>query len=279
MKVKKYTKWTLDKLKEEALKYKTRGEFQIGSPSAYRIAAGRDVLDQVCPHMEQLLHKKWIHSDITEEAKKYKTRIDFLKHNGSAYNAARRLKILDEACSHMEYICYPWTDEEVAEEALKYKTRVEFQENSLAWSVAQSRGLLDLVCSHMKRSTGTSRPEIELTNILKEFFPNLIKKNFNINIPGKPHIHRFQVDILDPETKLGIEYDGPYHHSEKGLIQYHKNWPKEDAINYHNLKDESLWDCHGIKLLHIKGEDWKADKQACIDKCLSFLGLKQKKAA
>ena len=125
-------------------------------------------------------------------------------------------------------------------------------------------------------NTGTSKPETELLGILKELFPNLIKKSFAIDIIGKPHIHRFQVDILDPETKLGIEYDGQYYHSEEYLIQTKTElgWPIEDAINYHALKDESLWDCHGIKLLHIKGEDWKINKQACINKCLEFLGAK-----
>lgn len=124
------------------------------------------------------------------------------------------------------------------------------------------------------KKAGTSKPERELFAILKESFPNLIKKNFRINIPGKPYIHRFQVDILNPETKLGIEYDGPYHHSEKFLIENKTKlgWPIEDAKNYHSIKDSSLSDCHGVKILHIKGKDWKENKQDCIDKCLKFLG-------
>lgn len=130
-------------------------------------------------------------------------------------------------------------------------------------------------CSSCSKS-GTSDPEIELFNFLKEYFPNLIKKFFPVKINGKPYIHRFQVDILDPETKLGIEYDGPYHHSEEYLIKSKTElgWPIEDAINYHLIKDQALWDCHGIKLLHIKGKDWENDKQVCIDKCLNFLGIK-----
>ena len=40
--------WSIDKLKEEALKYKTRGEFQKFSLSAYSIAHKNGWLDDVC---------------------------------------------------------------------------------------------------------------------------------------------------------------------------------------------------------------------------------------
>ena len=50
-------------------------------------------------------------------------------------------------------------------------------------------------CSSCSKS-GTSEPELELFCILKERFPNLIKKFFPIKIPGKPFIHGFQVDIF-----------------------------------------------------------------------------------
>jgi hypothetical protein len=43
-------KWTFEKLQEEALKYKTRGEFQKYS-SAYSTACGKKLLDSVCAHM------------------------------------------------------------------------------------------------------------------------------------------------------------------------------------------------------------------------------------
>jgi hypothetical protein len=44
-----------------------------------------------------------------------------------------------------------WTFEMLQKEAFKYKTRTEFSNKSRnAYSTAQSRGILDLICSHMK---------------------------------------------------------------------------------------------------------------------------------
>lgn len=42
---------TLDKLKEIALRYKTRGEFQLNDSSAYSSARISGHLDEICKHM------------------------------------------------------------------------------------------------------------------------------------------------------------------------------------------------------------------------------------
>ena len=43
--------WTIDRIKEEALKYKSRNDFKKGSPSAYSKALANNLLDDVCSHM------------------------------------------------------------------------------------------------------------------------------------------------------------------------------------------------------------------------------------
>jgi hypothetical protein len=273
--------WPIEELRAEALKYNTRGDFQKYSSNAYNIALKRGLLDQICGHME-VARYDWTNEELALEALKYSTRSEFEKNNRKAYDVAMKRGILDQICSHMIYLTRQWTDKELHEEALKYKTRSEFKyANASAYAIARKRGILDKICSHMKPSRGSSAPEKELLAILKKYFPNLINKTFSVSVPNKPHLHRFQVDILNPETKLGIEYDGPYHHSEAYLIKKKTQlgWPVEDAINYHPIKDSALWNCHGIKLIHVKGDDWKDNKQACIDKCLAFLGVEQKKVA
>ncbi len=48
--------WTYAKLHSEALKYVTRKEFELGSCGAYHTAYKRDLLDNVCSHMERGLY-------------------------------------------------------------------------------------------------------------------------------------------------------------------------------------------------------------------------------
>lgn len=291
-------KWTNEALKKEALKYKSLREFRKKSPKQHKAASRRKILDEICSHMrepslsgENSASFKWTYEMLKTEALKYKSKSEFRKRNDGAYQTVKNRKLLDELCAHMpkynrgrgeKHYAFRWTHEMLQAEALKYDTRGDFQEKSRkAFDIAHRRKIIDEICVHMKQSTNTSKPEIELFNILKESFSNLIKKTFPVQVLGKPHIHRFQVDILNPETKLGIEFDGKYHHSENYLIKSKTKigWPIEDAINYHEIKDEALFDCHGITLLHIKEVDWNSNKQACIDKCLEFLGVEQKKVA
>jgi hypothetical protein len=270
-------KWTHEKLKAEALKYKTRSEFQKNSKGAYQSAFSKHVLDEICSHME-ILHQSWSEERLVQEALRYKTRGEFQNESHNAYMSACRKGILDKICPHMEYVCYPWTDEELAEEALKYETRGQFQKNSPnTYQAARSRKILNKICPHMKTLSGSSTQEIELCNIIKSIYPKAHtlrkrSKKSEILIKGKPHIHGFEIDIYVPELNCGIEFDGTYWHSFDRMRKSKKRklWPDEDIKNYHEIKD-SYFLSKGIKILHIKEEDWDKNKQACIDKCLEFL--------
>jgi hypothetical protein len=282
--------WTNEELFLEAFKYNTRSEFQKGSSGAYDAAQRLGILEEICQHMT-ILRQEWSLELLKKEALKYDNRSDFAKNSPDAYQSAWKRKLLDTICSHMpEHIDmsglnhpnYYWTDEMLALEALKYFTRLEFMKNNNgAYQTALKRKILDKICSHMKRSCGTSAAEEELFNILKNYIPCLVKKNFKVSVPGKPFIKRFQVDMLDTKTKLGIEYDGKYHHSEEYIVENKTEigWPLEDAMNYHEIKDSALLNCHQVSILHIKEVDWNKDKQACIDKCLAFLGVQISKVA
>jgi hypothetical protein len=49
-----------------------------------------------------------------------------------------------------------------------------------------------------------------------------------------------------------------------------QKWTDKELLDYDKLKD-STFEYYGIKILHVKEEDWKKDKQSCIDRCLEFL--------
>lgn len=67
-------KWTNDYLKLEALKYKTRSEFNEKAKSAYYCAYRRKILEVICEHMSPLI--RYDFNTVKLEALKYKTKFD-----------------------------------------------------------------------------------------------------------------------------------------------------------------------------------------------------------
>lgn len=82
-----HIKWTFEKVTEEALKYKTRKEFQVNSRGAYGAATTNKWLEIVCKHMVTFSKPKgyWTLEVAIQEAKKYKTKKEFKENCISAY--------------------------------------------------------------------------------------------------------------------------------------------------------------------------------------------------
>jgi hypothetical protein len=93
--------WSVALIEKEALKYKTRGSFQMNSHSAYNAAKNKKILDRVCPHMVRV-HEEWNVDKIINKSKNYNKRSIFQKEDMGAYAAATRMCILDDVCSHMD---------------------------------------------------------------------------------------------------------------------------------------------------------------------------------
>jgi hypothetical protein len=274
-------------LRDISLQFKTKGQFKKGHRRAYFAATKRDDYDLIVAHMPKYLNRfgvdtpriEWSEEILSLEALKYGRREDFAEGNWSAYNAAirRGKEFMDRICVHMApSLTERYSDLELLQLALPYKSRGEFKEgNPSAYKATHIRGedFLDKACKGMKPSSGSSIAEKELFELIKTIYPNTKKlRDMKVKIEGKSYIYGFEIDIL--VGKLGIEFDGKYHHSfeymrkDKGK----KLWSDEDIYNYNPLKD-GWFATKGIQILHIKEEDWKKDKQACIQKCLDFLGL------
>jgi len=148
-------KWTYDKCKEEALKYKTRKEMEIKSSSAYTIINKNNWSNDLFLHMKLQCKPNgyWTYKKCKEEALKYQTRSEFQNKSISAYEKSKINKWLNDICSHMELQHKPngyWTYEKCKEEALKYKYKKDFIENKyVAYTKSLSNDWLDDICSHM----------------------------------------------------------------------------------------------------------------------------------
>jgi predicted GIY-YIG superfamily endonuclease len=145
--------WTVERVHEEALKYRNKTEFAKFAPGAYDIAKKRKWVDHVCSHMENPKRPIviWTLDRVRSEARKYSIVADFRRGSPSAHARAFVKGWLGDVCAHMpKGKSWKWFPQRVAKEAAKYKTRLGFQQGEVqAYHAARRLGILDEVCSHM----------------------------------------------------------------------------------------------------------------------------------
>lgn len=135
---------------KEAVKYKTRTEFQEKSNGAYTYAMRHGFLEEICEGMTLLWKSIWDKEKCTIEAQKYNRRIDFQRGSNSAYTYAMRHGFLDEICQHMKF--YYQTD--------TYKTdkiRADFVREHLQISVEEWKEIFQTFLSECKGSYKSNR--------------------------------------------------------------------------------------------------------------------------
>ncbi len=105
------------------------------------------------------------------------------------------------------------------------------------------------ICSN----NGTSKPQIEVFNFVKQFYPDAIENDRSLISPK-------QLDIFIPSLNLAIEYCGLYWHSE----------PNRDRLYHHN----KMTACNekGIRLITIFEDEWLERQDQVKNFLLSVLG-------
>jgi hypothetical protein len=79
-------KWTKDKCLEEALKYKTKKEFNKNSNGVYQASYKYGWFDEVTSHLSTIKRNFWIHKEnCLKEALKYNNYSDFRKNSDIIY--------------------------------------------------------------------------------------------------------------------------------------------------------------------------------------------------
>jgi len=228
-------KWSFDRLLEEALKFKTKGEFVRGNFGAYSAALDSGRYEEIVAHMPEKVDTsgensasfKWSYEKLKKEALKFNTLSEFINCSEKAYQAARKRSYYEEIVGHLE------------------KSTISFPEKTIMEEV-------------LKIFPGAKKHRIT-----------------KLKIPGKPFIHRFECDVFVPSLMKGIEYDSTRYHSFEFMRADSKRskWSDEDIRNYHEIKDEAFLS-RGIQILHIKEEEWKRDEEKCLKRVLEFLSGK-----
>lgn len=124
-------RWNHENVREEAKKYNSRKEFELGSLGAYKYANKHGIIDEVCSHMEKIFNS-YTEESIHAEAKKYKTILEFRKKAGKFYQAASKRKILNKIFSHMKFNKKPsgyWNNKQNCIEVCKLCRNISDVEN------------------------------------------------------------------------------------------------------------------------------------------------------
>ena len=141
-------KWDYDSVREVALQFNRKRDFDLAYGGAVAWARRHGVFEDVTSHMQKFTI--WDFDAAMSEAKKHSNRTDFNDKAAGCVKWLQRNDLYDKACEHMDQQ-FIWTEDLVRSEALKYSTRVEFREaNSSATQWATRNGKMDEVCSHMK---------------------------------------------------------------------------------------------------------------------------------
>ena len=106
---------------------------------------------------------------------------------------------------------------------------------------------------------GTSLLEKEVVNFCKQYYPNLIEHNRTLIKP-------YELDIVIPELKLAIEFNGNFWHSEQGGTN----------SSYHLMKTEMCEEI-GYKLIHIFEHEWINKQEIVKEKLKAILGVDQER--
>ena len=95
-------KWTYQKLKESADKYKYIRDWRKNEPSAHSTAIANRLLPELTKNMISLRGQPWTKERVQKVAARFEHKVDFLNCEPSAYQVAHRNKWIDEVCRHMK---------------------------------------------------------------------------------------------------------------------------------------------------------------------------------
>jgi len=145
-----------DELRQIALKYEYKSDFQQYDKAAYNRATtkGREFFKDITSHLKSKLNY-WTEEILRNEALKYQTKVEFKKNNRKAYDAAigKNKNFWNEITSHMDSSHYTkWTKELLIQEALKYDNISDFHSKSKGgYQAAKKIGddFIKIITSHI----------------------------------------------------------------------------------------------------------------------------------
>lgn len=197
---------------------------------------------------------------------KYNKRSDWKRNDYPTYYIASKRGWIDDILKQSERFGNAkqsyWTEERIAETALRYKSRKDFQRNEpSAYARAWKMGILDKVCTHMKRLRKPLDYDVEMIKRKIEEYKNLsdfIENNKSMRMWLSNH----KINIRELTDKPYKERKGP----SKPVHQF--TLTGEYVRSYNNARETGAYGfnyrnvsqvCHGEKKSH-KGFVFRFEK-------------------
>lgn len=114
-------------------------------------------------------------------------------------------------------------------------------------------------CGCPKCGATLSKSEIEIGEYIENVYGKKIIRHDRETLGGN------EIDILIPDKKIGIEFDGLFWHCEKNITD----------PNYHLKKTEEC-EKKGIRLIHIFEDEWLYKKDIVKSRLQSILGVSER---
>lgn len=233
---------TFDKLKEIALKYKTRGEFQLNDPSAYSSARISKCLDVICKHMinqsfstPQLICK-YIFDKLVGEECEYNTRKIIKPYELDLYYKNCKLAI--------EYNGKGWHTNENDNTDLKIKMCTE-----------SGIKLIVIIENNRRYEEDVKNQIIDNLSIINDVLNKKIKKEdiLNIEINSSVFDGLLDDDYIFEITNRYYRYSD-FMKNESSLYQKLRRIKQLDKYTSHMVKNTFRWDITKVKEVIIKYE-------------------------
>ena len=111
-------------------------------------------------------------------------------------------------------------------------------------------------CPHCFPLASASIAEIEVADFVKEVYGGEVKQHVQTLLD-----ERYELDIVIPDKRIAIEYDGCYWHND----EHH-------GSDYHLMKTEKCIKA-GYHLIHVFEHEWNSRKDIVKDRIKSVLGI------
>lgn len=199
-------RWTRAECHQEALKYRTKTEFDRAS-SASQYARKQGWLDEICGHMVCGLqvrsdrNRKWTEKAIREAAAQCKTRNEFYQKHTAAARVATKLGIYEEICAAFPVLHESWTPELVAARAARHSSLAEFYTaDPRAYEAMLRHGLEGTAGAHLRRRDPSAMDTIYLWEAVGETYNG--KKVYKLGVTSQRCGNKRVVEVA---CRAGVE--------------------------------------------------------------------------